>query len=47
MHFAKNMSKNLKGRYSQELLDHTKQTATIDLKLSEKEQLKKTAQFDW
>ena len=33
----KNVSKNLSSKYSQKLLDHTKQSATDALKLLQKE----------
>ena len=33
---AKNMSKNLSGKYSQKLLDHAKKSATGTLKMSSK-----------
>ena len=39
---AKNMSKNLSGKYSQRILDHAKQSATDALKTTSKRVIQKT-----
>ena len=41
---GKNISKSLSGKYSQELLDHAKQSATDALKTSPKRVIQKTAE---
>ena len=41
---AKSMSKNLRGEYSQKLLDHAEQSATNALKTSSKNVIQKTAE---
>ena len=41
---SKNISKDLSCKYSQKLLDHSKQSATDALKLVQKEWFKKTAE---
>ena len=41
---AKNISKTLSGKYSQNLLDHAKKTATVALKTTSKRAIWKTAQ---
>ena len=38
---GKNISKNLSGKYSQKLLDHTKQSATDELKTVSKREIQK------
>ena len=40
----KNISKNLSGKYSQKLLDHTKKSAANALKTVSKRAIQKTAQ---
>ena len=40
-HICKNISKNLSGKYSQKLLDHTKQSTTDELKAASKRAIKK------
>ena len=41
---GKNISKNLSGKYSQKLLDHTKQFATVALEATSKTVIQKTAE---
>ena len=41
MDICKNIGRNLRGKYSQKLLDHAKQSATDAVKIASKEQLKK------
>ena len=40
----KNISKNVSGKYSQELLDHAKQSATDTIETSSKRVIQKTAE---
>ena len=40
---GKNMSKNLSGKYSQKLLDHAKQSATDELKITSKRAIQKNS----
>ena len=42
--FAKNISKNLSGKYSQNLLDHAKQSATDTVKTIIKRVIQETAE---
>ena len=47
---AKNINKNLRGKYSQKLLDHIKQSATEALKTSSKRAIQNSRcdwWFDW
>ena len=41
---SKNISKNLSGKYSQNLLDHTRQSAADALKTTSKRVIQKTAE---
>ena len=41
---SKSISKDLSGKYSQELIDDTKQSATVVLKTASKEAMQKTAE---
>ena len=41
---GKSISKDLSGKYSQELVDDTKQSATVVLKTASKEAMQKTAE---
>ena len=41
---GKNISKNLRGKYSQNILDHAKQSATDELKTTPKRVIQKTAE---
>ena len=43
-YMSKNIGKNLSGKYTQELLDHTKQSATDALKTASKRAIQKTAE---
>ena len=40
---SKNIGKNVSGKYSQEILDHTKLSATDALKTASKRKIQKTA----
>ena len=42
--FGKNISKKLRGRYSQKLLDHAKQSATDAFKTTSKREIQKAAE---
>ena len=44
VNIGKNISKNLSGKYRQELLDHTKQSATDAFKTASKRAIQKTAE---
>ena len=41
---GQNISKNLSGKYSQKLLDHSKQSTTDDFKTASKRAIRKTAE---
>ena len=41
---GKNISRNLRGKYSQNILDHAKQSATDELKTTPKRVIQKTAE---
>ena len=42
--WAKNTGKNVSGKYSQKLIDHSKQSATVALKTTPKRVIQKTAE---
>ena len=42
--FARNMSKNLRNKYSQKLLDSAKKSATDAIKTASKREIQKTAE---
>ena len=44
---GRNISKTLSGKYSQKLLDHSKQSATDAIKTTSKRVIKKNSRSNW